>query len=186
MVRDSERVLDEYLVILAQSGSREALDQLARRWTPRLLRYAARFLGSGDLALDVVQETWSGALGNLRRLEDPARFPAWIYAIATRKCTDAVRSAVRQRRVRQEAGEDRSQEAPRADEAERAGARLDLSAALRRLPAEQRIVVHLFYLDDLSVEEIAAAVGIPAGTVKSRLHHARQALQKILEGAPSS
>lgn len=60
-----ERALDEYLVSLSQAGSSEALDGLARRWTPRLLRYAARVLGgfdSAEAARDVVQETWIGAI----------------------------------------------------------------------------------------------------------------------------
>ena len=96
-----ERALDEYLVSLSQAGSSEALDGLTRRWTPRLLRYAARVLGgpdSAEAARDVVQETWVGAIRGLRGLRDPAQFPAWIYGIATRKCADAIRANTRRRR----------------------------------------------------------------------------------------
>src|SRR5918995_2356062 len=96
------RSLDEYLVSLSQAGSSEALDGLARRWTPRLLRYAARVLGGSDsaeAARDVVQETWIGAIRGLRGLRDPAQFPAWIYGIATRKCADAIRANTRRRRL---------------------------------------------------------------------------------------
>ena len=94
MDQTPERAFDEYLVSLSQAGSTEALDGLARRWTPRLLRYAARVLGgSGDAAEsagDVVQDTWVGVIRGLRGLRDPAQFPAWIYGIATRKCADAI------------------------------------------------------------------------------------------------
>ena len=72
------RALDEYLVSLSQAGSVEALDGLARHWTPRLLRYAARVLGgtgdSPDAARDVVQETWVGAIRCLRGLATPRSF----------------------------------------------------------------------------------------------------------------
>jgi RNA polymerase sigma factor (sigma-70 family) len=101
--RDLERALDEYLVSLSQAGSIEALDRLARRWTPRVLRYATRVLGgSGDAvetARDVVQDTWIGVIRGLRGLRDPAQFPAWIYGIATRKCADTIRKRKRRRRL---------------------------------------------------------------------------------------
>jgi sigma-70-like protein len=70
-----ERTLDEYLVVLSQAGSIEALDGLARRWMPRLLGYAARVLGgsseAADAARDVVQDTWIGVIRGLRGLRDP-------------------------------------------------------------------------------------------------------------------
>jgi RNA polymerase sigma-70 factor (ECF subfamily) len=178
-----ERALDEYLVSLSQAGSIEALDSLARRWTPRLLRYAARVLGgsgeAAEMARDVVQETWVGAIRGLRRLRDPAQFPAWIYGIATRKCADAIRANTRRRRLdaRAAAG-DAGHEASLALEH-----RIDLATATRGLPPLHRAVVHLFYREDLSVEEIASILRIPAGTVKSRLHHAREALRRQLGGA---
>lgn len=179
------RALDEYLVSLSQAGSVEALDGLARRWTPRLLRYAARVLaGSGDAAdaaRDVVQETWIGVIRGLRGLRDPAQFPAWIYGIATRRCADTIRGNTRRRRVDVSvtAGDAGGPEAsPISSEQQ-----IDLTNAIRGLPPIHRAVVHLFYREDLSVEEIASALGIPPGTVKSRLHHSREAIRRQLGGA---
>lgn len=181
MDRTLERFLDEYLVLLSQAGSTAAWEGLARRWTPRLLRYAARLLGgsteSAEAARDVVQETWVGAIRGLRGLRDPAQFPAWIYGIATRKCADAIRVSTRRRRLDAHAA---------ADDRGRKGAsptsehQIDLATAIRQLPATHRAVVHLFYREELHVEEIASVLGIPAGTVKSRLHHAREALKRRL------
>jgi RNA polymerase sigma-70 factor (ECF subfamily) len=178
--RASERALDEYLVLLSQSGSVEALDGLARRWTPRLLRYAARLLAgsdnSADAARDVVQETWVGAISGLRRLRDPVQFPAWIYGIATRRCADVFRAQARRRRLDtgQVVGEvGHAGETPLEQQ-------IDLVHAIRDLPPIHRAAIHLFYLEDLSVEEIAAVLEIPAGTVKSRLHHARGVLRRQL------
>jgi RNA polymerase sigma-70 factor (ECF subfamily) len=177
-----DRALDEYLVLLSQAGSTQALDGLARRWTPRLLRYAARVLGgSGDAAetaRDIVQETWIGAIRGLPRLRDPAQFPAWIYGIATRKCADAVRANRRRRKLdaQSAAGGSRQDPAPPAEH------QIDLAKSIRGLPPMHRAVVHLFYREDMSVEEIASILEIPAGTVKSRLHHAREALRQQLGG----
>jgi len=180
-----ERALDEYLVSLSQAGSIEALDGLARRWTPRLLRYAARVLGgpdSAEAARDVVQETWIGAMRGLRGLRDPAQFPAWIYGIATRKCADAIRVNTRGRRLDQQT----AAESRRPTENLISEQQIDLATAIRGLPPIHRAVVHLFYREGMSVEEIASVLGIPAGTIKSRLHHARQALKRQMGAAPGS
>ena len=175
-----DRALDEYLVVLSQTGSRDALDRLARRWTPRLLRYARRVLGgsseAAEAARDVVQDTWIGAIRGLRGLRDPAQFPAWIYGIATRKCADTIRANRRRRTLATEsavAGSDWEAEVA-------ADRQIDVAAAIRALPPMHRAVVHLFYREDLSVDEIAAVLGVPAGTIKSRLHHAREALRRQL------
>ena len=176
------RALDEYLVSLSQAGSVEALDGLARRWTPRLLRYAARVLAgaddSADAARDVVQETWVGVIRGVRGLRDPAQFPAWIYGIATRKCADAIRAHTRRRRL--------EANVPAGDAGEPVAGltsperQIDLTTAIRELPPIHRAAVHLFYREDLTVEEIASVLGIPTGTVKSRLHHAREAIRRQL------
>jgi RNA polymerase sigma factor (sigma-70 family) len=178
------RALDEYLVSLSEARSIEALDGLARRWTPRLQRYAARVLGgsgdAGEAAHDVVQETWVGAIRGLRSLRDPTQFPAWSYGIATRKCADAIRANTRRRRldVRAAADDVGRQMAGLTSEQQ-----IDLATAIRGLPPIHRAAIHLFYREDVSVEEIASVLGIPAGTVKSRLHHAREAVKRQLGAA---
>ncbi len=178
MNRDLEHVLDEYLVLQCRAGSRAAARQLIGRWSPRLLRHAGRTLNSADAAADIVQETWISALRSLGRLDDPARFPAWLYAIATRKCVDHIRKASRGRRLAAGLMAEPLPAPPAGSDV-----KLDFAAALRRLPADQRLVASLFYGEDLSLEEVAAAAGVPLGTVKSRLHHARQFLKQVLEGA---
>lgn len=179
MDREPDRVLDEYLVLQSRAGSRAALGQLVERWSPRLQRHAARLLNSGEAARDIVQETWLGALPGLARLDDPARFPAWIFGVATRKCVDHVRRLARARRL-----DARLAAEPPPPEAG-PGEGLDVAALLARLPADQRLVASLFYGEDLSLEEVAIAAGVPVGTVKSRLHSARQTLKALLQGETS-
>jgi RNA polymerase sigma-70 factor (ECF subfamily) len=177
---EPERILDQYLVTLAQTGSREAFDRLARRWTPRLLRFATRNVGRADLARDIVQETWIGAIRGLNSLADPSSFPAWIYAIAQRKCVDSIRTGQRVRKRAEELQREADAAEPGDGAAPAPGAALDLAAAMARLSDEQRTVVALFYGEDLCVSEIAEVLSVPAGTVKSRLFHARETLKKHL------
>jgi RNA polymerase sigma-70 factor (ECF subfamily) len=124
-----------------------------------------------------VQETWVGAIRGLSDLRDPAQFPAWIYGIATRKCADAIRTTVRRRRLDVDSiavGASPSETTVNVDN------RIDVAAGIRQLPPKQQAAVHLFYGEDLTVGEIASALAIPAGTVKSRLHQARHALKRHL------
>jgi RNA polymerase sigma-70 factor (ECF subfamily) len=182
MARDAGKVLDELLVVTARAGSAAAFSQVVERWTPRLRRHAERLLFDPDQAGDVVQDAWLSIARGLSRLDDPARFPGWAYAIVTRRCIDVLRRRIRERRF----SIDIEAEARRVPACAGGPAglddRLDLLAAIRRLPVDQRLMVSLHYGEDLSVDEIAAAHRLPAGTVKSRLHAARSALKLILQG----
>jgi RNA polymerase sigma factor (sigma-70 family) len=173
--RPVDQLFDEVLVLYAQDGRREALDRLASRWRARHYAHARRLLGSADQAADAVQEAWISIVRGLHRLQDPSRFPAWSYAIVTRRCQDQLRKR------------SRSKESPLADSVEpEAPAELrgieDLRAGLNALPREQRATVALFYRDGLTVSEIADAMKIPIGTVKTRLFHARRLLRQFLSG----
>jgi RNA polymerase sigma-70 factor (ECF subfamily) len=173
MPRDSEQILTEWLVLQAQSGSAEALEQLLKLWYPRLLRYLGGRARSRDAAKDVVQETLLSAARLIRRLEDPAAFPKWLYRILERRLVDYLRAEVRRRRRDSIAADGYS------DRAEGPGTAL--GDALASLAAESHQVVHLHYLVGLSVKEIASLIELPQGTVKSRLHSARRQLRNLLK-----
>ncbi len=175
MRRGLEHALDDYLVLLAQGGSQEAFARLVARWTPKLLAFAARTLGTTEAAKDVVQDTWESAFKGLARLDDPARFAPWIYAIASRKCADALRAKYRTSRTAEAAREQAETDTPSSAEEAR-----DLADALKRLPADQRVAVSLFFGEGMGVAEIAAATGASVGTVKSRLFAARKVLRASL------
>ena len=154
-----------------------ALELLARRWHPRLLRDATYLTGDAEAARDVAQEAWIGIARGVRRLQDPARFRSWAHRIVVHKSRDWIRRERAGRRAVRRAAdlaEQPAAEQPRDDIAR-------LRAALAELPADQRTVLSWFYLEEMSVREIAAALSIPAGTVKSRLYHARNALRSCLK-----
>lgn len=178
MNRTPERIRDEWLVFRAQDGDRDAITELIARWQPRLLAHALRLTGRHDAAADVVQESWIAMVKGLRRLEDPACFPRWAYQVVTRRSTDWVRQKVRQRKLNEHV----AAEAPTHQEVNHAHDDIEeLRVAIRKLPKEQRTLLAMHYLDGLSIAEIAEALSIPPGTVKSRLHAIRGELKGLLE-----
>ena len=181
MNRKAETVLDEYLVLAAQHGSEDAFRRLVIRWTPGLRRHAGRVLLDADAASDAVQDAWLAIAKGLGRLDDPTRFPGWAFAITTRKCVDEVRRRQRRREVTRRVADDLSVASAvvARDDPDQT---LDLVEAVSALPADQRLLASLYYGEDLSIEEIANAFRIPAGTVKSRLHAIRLSLKARLEG----
>lgn len=175
-------VLDELLVLRAQGGDSRALGVLARRWNDRLLVHACRLTGERDAGLDVVQEAWVAIVRGLPKLDDASRFPAWAYRIVGNKSRDWIRSRRRsrsrdQRLAREPAPEPVVLETSSEDTA---GGSERLRAELRRLDPDHRVVLSLFYLEGFKVRQIAEALGLPAGTVKSRLFHARERLRSAL------
>jgi len=175
-----QKVFDQYLVIRAAAGSPEAFEKLARDWTPRLVRFASGILGRADAARDAVQETWLAAVGGIRKLEDPASFPGWIYGIARRKCIDAIRVNQRRHRLSERVRREGLAQQEVGTVNTDVGGDAALAAALSRLNDDQREVVILYYGEELSLDDIALVIDVPVGTVKSRLFHARAALKNLL------
>lgn len=182
MRRDKERIFDEYLASAARAGDRRAFTRLAERWQPRLLAHAYRMTGDQEIAKDICQEGWVDIVKNIGRLDDVAAFPAWAFRIVSRRAVDGIRKRQRQRKLSDAYGSD-----PIASEgkvaADESGVEASvLSRAIAALPAPQRAAIALFYTYDLSIAEIAVALDVPAGTVKTRLMTARKTLRSLLEG----
>ena len=174
-----ERLFDEYLAASARAGSRISLGQLAARFQPRLLGHARRLTGDAEAARDVVQEAWIEIVRGIPRLDDATAFPAWAFRIVSRRCARWVRGKQRGRRLDAAyAAEPAEIAAPNGGE--RASDAARLARAMSSLPPDQRAAIALFYLEDLSVAEIAVALDVPSGTVKTRLMHAREKLRRTL------
>ena len=171
------------LVLRCQQGDGEAFAELVAYWHRRLLAHACRLTGEPQAAADVVQEAWMAAAKGLARLADADAFPCWIHRIVTHKAADWVRRARRQRGLAAELS-GRERERARVAPADAANRRAieTLSEALEHLPPVQRAVIGLYYVDGFSTDEIAEIVGIPRGTVKSRLHAARERIRALVEG----
>ena len=172
-------VLDEYLVLQSQLGDAAAFARLVHRWQVRILRHAHFFTRDSEAAKDVAQESWMAIVRGLRSLHDPAHFRAWALRIVSNKARDWVRREGARRRATR--GLD--PEPAAGEPAAHAGALERARAGLAELEPGQRLILRCFYLEEMSVGEIARALGIPAGTVKSRLFHARNALRARFEEA---
>jgi RNA polymerase sigma-70 factor (ECF subfamily) len=117
----------------------------------------------------VTQQTWLGIIKGLRRLNDPAHFRAWSYRITTNQAIDWLKKNRRStKRI-----------TDHLEPASRETADLGLTELLPRLDLKKRLVLSLFYLEQLTIPEISVALGVPCGTVKSRLHKARQELKEL-------
>ena len=183
MNRREDRILDEFLAASAQAGDRAALSALARRFERRLLAHAFRLVGDAEAARDVAQEARLDIARGVRRLDDSAAFPAFAFRIVTRRAADWVRRARKTRAGVAAFAAEPAAPAAGAESMEVMATRPALAAALAALPTEQRAAIALFYLEDLSVAEIAAALCVPAGTVKTRLMAAREKLKTALGAA---
>ncbi len=177
---DKERAFDAYLAAAARSGDDAAMEQLARRWYPRLLAHAHRLSSEPELAADITQDAWSEILKNLSSLDDANAFASWAFRIVTHRYARSIRSLTRRRAGEQAVAREAELQvdATQEDAAERGRVR----AAIKQLPGPHRAALALFYLEGLRVAEIAVALDIPVGTVKTRLMHAREKLRDLLEG----
>jgi RNA polymerase sigma factor (sigma-70 family) len=168
---------DELLAVRCQLGDPAALDALIARWHPPLWSYIRRVTGDPDAAADAVQDAWVRILRGLPRLREPARLRAWLFGIARRVLMDRFRTLYGTPAA---ADVDPADLAEPDDRREAALAAEELHAALDALPVVEREVLALFYLEELSLNELADVLAIPVGTVKSRLFRARRALRARL------
>ena len=165
------------LVLAAQRGDHEAFEALAISTGDRLFAIARLILRDTDRAQDAVQDALVQAWRALPQLRDPDRFDAWIRKLIVNCCTDAARRSKRQEAYISVLPKPE----PVADVSHSIADRDQLERGFRRLKPEQRAAIVLRYHLDLTVPEVAEALGIPEGTAKSRLHHAMAALRAALD-----
>jgi RNA polymerase sigma-70 factor (ECF subfamily) len=174
---------DHALVDAARKGDRGALDQLLRRHHDRILGLCRRLAGNEADALDATQEALIAIVRGLPRFDGRAAFTTWAYRVTTNACLDELR----RRRRRPVPGLPEDHDAPAPGLAGRGepgidglGDRLAVEQALARLPIEFRAPVVLRDLCDLDYQEIGETLGIPPGTVRSRIARGRAHLARTL------
>jgi RNA polymerase sigma factor (sigma-70 family) len=177
--REPERS-DDALVREAQAGDPAARDALARRYRGRIYVFALALLQRPEDAEDAAQETFVRAFGSLGGYEPRGHFRAWLLAIAANVCRAYYRSE--RRRASRAAGDEEPEEAAPAAGAlfAQTALREAVRAAIARLPAVYRGPVVLYYLEDLSVAEVASVLGRSRAAVKVQLWRARSLLAREL------
>jgi RNA polymerase sigma-70 factor, ECF subfamily len=178
---DKQLIESALLVVRWQRGDREAFAEIVKLWERSLFFYLRRLAPTEADAWELLQETWLKLLRSLHKLRDPRTLPAYLY-------TTARHAAISRFRVKppevesypEQLADNRSNDDVAAfEDAEQ------LRYALDQLPVHQREILTLFFLDDLTLEELSTLLEIPVGTVKSRLHYAKAALRAILSKGAS-
>ncbi len=170
---------------LARLGDRLAFEGLVARYSRRVYGLAYRWMRGADDAEDIAQIAFVKAWQSLATFQGGEEFRAWIFRIAVNAATDELRARKRRRPVpiedvnELELGATSGEEPGDRVHGERLAERLD--AAMARLGEEHRVVLLLRAREEMSYDEIAAALGIPRGTVMSRLSRARAQLRALLQ-----
>ncbi len=182
MTHSSKQIVETFLVTCARMGDRVAQEQLVSRFQNKFLRHAYRLLGDAEQARDAVQEGWLEILRGLSRLQDDEAFTVWAFRIISRRCARQISGLQKTRKIIQTVSGETTQDTRAEEQIECASDKQSVHQAAARLSSEHKAAIALFYLEEMSVAEVAVVLEIPVGTVKSRLMHARQNLRKVLEG----
>jgi RNA polymerase sigma-70 factor (ECF subfamily) len=176
---DRQLLESALLVVRYQRGDRAAFEGIVRLWEQSLFYYLRRLAPIEADAWELLQETWLKLFRSLGTLRDPHALPAFLYTTARNTAI----SRMRQRDFQDaESYCDEIHDASASNEIAVFDNAEQVHRALDQLPLAQREALTLYFLEDLSLDEMAALLGVPLGTVKSRLHYAKLAMRKILEG----
>lgn len=168
---------EDLLVIAAQQGNERAFDRLFKRYHKPLLRFAYKLAADRDIANDAVQDTWIKSTSSIRRLKDPRAYKSWLYRSVKWRVVDIQRQRIK-RNEQQYPSEIENLEVKQNITIEDKD---ELSVAINQLPPVEKQIIHLFYLDEMTLIEISIVLEIAVGTVKSRLNRARKMLKQKFE-----
>jgi RNA polymerase sigma-70 factor (ECF subfamily) len=179
VLANKDAILQELLILRCQRGDDRAFTELIRLWEKRLFFYIRRLVATEEDSWDVLQQTWLKVFQGIKSLEQPGTLATWLYKIARHVAMSHWRGHYREQahffekaQQLQAAQDDGNQAFEDAEQ---------VTAALSRISIDHREVLTLFFLEDLSLDEIADVLGIPQGTVKSRLRYAKRSLRAVLE-----
>jgi RNA polymerase sigma-70 factor (ECF subfamily) len=175
----TNRTGDEWLALRCQLGEPGAFEDLVHEMERPLLYYATKLVGDGNAALDVLQDVWMTVFRKIQKLKDPGSLRPWLYRIVHGIATDRIRQTITRERVERAEAEGivESNGVP-FFAAEDAAA---VHEGLSTIDFQHREVLTLHFLEEFSIAEIAGVLGVPEGTVKSRIHYAKKQLKEHLE-----
>jgi RNA polymerase sigma-70 factor, ECF subfamily len=175
---------DEDLVRRYVEGDGEAFAVLVERHERRVYNLALRMTGREEDARDATQDAFLSALRKLKTFRGEAAFTTWLHRVTVNACYDLLRKRQRAPLLHERADDGPPRpEPPSPDHADSVDLSLDVRRALLEVPEDFRAVLILCDVQDLAYEDAARALGVPIGTVKSRLHRGRVALARAL-GVP--
>ncbi|QSE97444.1 RNA polymerase sigma factor [Fulvivirga lutea] len=165
------KVFDELLIIRCNEGDQKAFELLVKRWNKKLLAFTYRYVKDFEVSKDIVQDSWVSIFNAMHKLKEPAKFHSWAFRITYNKIIDQFKKSQKDHDIRA------SEEIQHPNEESE---QPDVRTYLNKLPPEQKTVLTLFYLEELSIMDISKVLDIPIGTVKSRIFYAREKLKEII------
>jgi RNA polymerase sigma-70 factor, ECF subfamily len=174
---------DEDIVRRVVGGDVSAFGVLVERHERRVYNLALRMTGREDDARDATQDAFLTALRKLSSFRGDAAFTTWLHRVTVNACYDLLRKRGRGP-VLERDGDIAHEPEPAPDHANDVDLSVDVRRALLEVPEDYRVVMLLHDVHDLPYEEVASIVGVPVGTVKSRLHRGRVALARIMGITP--
>jgi RNA polymerase sigma factor (sigma-70 family) len=173
---DHQPIADELLTIRCQMGDPAGFDDLIARWHAPLWAFVRRLAGNDDAANEIFQDVWVRVIRGIPRLRDGTKLRAWLFGIARRTLMDHLRQEYARTPVVDVDVDEIAADAPATSDTD-----LDeLERALWQLPIIEREVLTLFYLQELSLNEVAEVLKVPVGTIKSRLFRAKRLLRQAM------
>ena len=169
------QIFDDLLVLNAQHGDKKALSLLVSRWHTKVIRQIEWRVHDHEVAQDLAQDCWITIFRKLNRLKSRQSFGPWVLKVAHNTAIDWIR--------RRQVEERRSQFIIESEKEASESKELlfaQMEKAIEQLDAEHKVVLRLHYLQEMSLQEIAQILELPAGTIKSRLFRARENLKKII------
>lgn len=169
-----EQAQIDLLVIDAKLGNENAFEQLFHHFQQGLLRYAYKISSDAQVAQEATQNSWIKVTKNLSKLKDPRAFKSWLFQLTHWQVLDLIRKQkIHHKCVDIEDVDELEAPQVKAENSE-------LYFQLSQLESIDKQAIHLFYLEEMSLQEISIVLSIPIGTVKSRLNRARKALKNKL------
>jgi len=172
---------DEALVAAFVAGDQAAFDQIVERYARRVYAICLRYFGNSADAEDAVQETFLAVYRRAGTFSGTARFSTWIYRVATNACNDISRKRARRPQPSGQALTDTMTQVPAEDLLAQRELSMELAEALSALEPEYRDPVLLHDVAGLRYVDVAERLGLPVGTVKSRIHRGHAKLAATLE-----
>lgn len=177
-MNNRDKTLDAFLVMEYRSGNSKALGVLVKKYHRKLCKHAYWFTHDLASSKDIVQDSWKSILANLYTLKRPECFGSWAFRIVTRKALDHLN---KQKRGKQELHKYEILVDTTITDTSKDDRVPLVQKAILSLPANQQVVIRLFYTEGYSLNEISDILEIAVGTVKSRLFHGREILKTILK-----
>ncbi|MCH9660081.1 MAG: sigma-70 family RNA polymerase sigma factor [Bacteroidetes bacterium] len=178
---NDHKIIDSILVLHCKSGNNKAFAVLVKRWHPKLCKQANWYVRDADLAKDIAQDSWSIIYKKIHRLKDNNSFGSWALMIVKRTALDWLRKNAKEHKALRRHFDNSNHHYVNNISVSTVSDTGLLRKAIMMLPVKQQVILDLFYMEELSINEISIVLEVSTGTVKSRLFTAREKLKTILK-----